>query len=118
LTAVVYCISDYVGVPESKSFTATSTTHDPPALAPTWGLKNTLWFVQASSSNGAGTGFISFPANYDDSYYPKPGATSNSAMTVWTARRKLRTTTEDPGPLTSGVSVSVRARTIAVQGIA
>ena len=117
LTAVAYCISDYVGVPVSASVQATSATHDPPAVTPAWGLKNTLWFVQASSSTAVGTGFISFPANYDHPYYLIPSGTSNSIFRLWTARRRLRAATEDPGPLTSGVSVAVRARTIAVQGI-
>ena len=117
LMAAVYLITGYVGTPQGTSVaTSAATTHDPPPLSPSWGLKNTLWIVQATSGVivAGGSGFNSFPPNYTNAVHIAPPGTVGYAL--WTARRKLRAATEDPGPLTSSEAVSARVRTIAVQG--
>jgi len=120
LLGVVYCIRGYVGVPVSASVVsaATDTVYDPPPLTPAWGLKNTLWFIYCSGGTPNGETYIGFPANYGNTYNLLPTPTKDIHQNLYTARRKLRAATEDPGLITASGPATARARTIAVQGIA
>lgn len=116
LTAVVYRIANYSGVPQSASIVtgASATTHDPPALSPSWGLKNTLWFAQGTCPTNTVTSFASTPANYTDADFlapPVPGASTNL---LWVGRRSLAAATEDPSAFTTAAGIGCRVRTIGV----
>ena len=113
LVAIVRRIVNYVGAPESLSVTVTDLlSHNPPAVTPTWGAKDTLWLATTSCS--AATPISGSPANYNvQTVYPAAGPSNYTIANGW---RKRKIATEDPSPYTTATNASSRSRTIAIQG--
>ena len=116
LTAVAYRIRGYAGVPEAVSVTAASvTTIDPPALTPSWGLANNLWFASCIYSYPSAITLTATPANYGDAIFVPPAIGANNSA-VYTSTRFLRATSDDPGVFNLSAATQPRGRTVAIRG--
>lgn len=73
--------------------TASSTNPDPPALTPSWGAEDTLWWAVTVVD-------ITVPSAAPTNYTNLDTATSTSGVTVATARRELNAASENPGVFT------------------
>ncbi len=90
--------------------TATSTTPDPPNLAPGWGTLDILWL--AISHDTTSTAYTAFPANYTNTINTQETGGDASVVSV---RRELNASSENPGTFTLAASRLWHARTIAIR---
>lgn len=95
---------------------ATGTSADPPALTPSWGAKDTLWFAVLGYADSSGARIISaYPANYTNGI-DQDVAISFTGMSIGSARRELNAGSENPGAFTVSDSVTRHtSNTIAVE---
>jgi len=85
---------------------------DPPALAASWGIANTLWIAAYGAENlGVTSGY---PASYTGGRYDTSGGVIGRASTA-SARRENAVASEDPGPFTNDASQAWVAVTIAIR---
>ena len=86
---------------------------DPPALAPSWSIANTLWIAAYGTENlGATSGY---PAGYTNGRYDTSGAWLVGQVSTASARRQNAVASEDPGPFTNDASQAWVAVTIAIR---
>lgn len=83
--------------------------HDPPNLAPSWGVTDNLWLTTAS---GGSSNYTAVPANYGNSVFD-PSTAIGDALIVC-ARRNLNASSENPGTFTN-TSANGLTATIAVR---
>lgn len=99
--------------PEYGSFTTASsgTTVDPPSLAPSWGLEDTLFIAVLGHAN---TSAISgYPSGYGDTV-----SASGLGNSCGAAALGVRTDSEDPSSFTvGGGSTSLVSNTIAIRSV-
>lgn len=96
------------------SVNTSSTPLDPPNLDPGVGSKEYLWFAPGAAEALACNQIGDPPANYDPTFDCQSGA---PARIVWTARRELIASSENPGAFAiSGAGGGVAA-TVAVAGV-
>jgi len=109
---VSYRISDTAGVaPEAATATGTSTTPDPPNLAPSWGAANTIWIAGCSSGVTGTTTVTGYPSGYTNNLNESTG---NGL--IGTSQKNSTASSENPGTFTISASQSWSAVTIGVKG--
>lgn len=111
LTANSYRIS---GASQIEGNIANSLTTQPPSLAPTWGLKESLWITVCSINSRYYT--FTAPANYGDKI--SGTATWTTGKCVGSARRVLEASSEQPGAwiIGGGTPSFPHAATVALKG--
>lgn len=95
--SVSHRITGHGGVIEAATNTQVSASnHDPPALSPSWGARDTLWIVgDAFGSSGA---FSAVPSGYGSTIFaPTP---SGSGL-IFACHRTANAATENPGTFTN-----------------
>lgn len=111
-----YRISNYYGTPEcGTAATDTSTTPDPPNLAPSWPGQEQLWLAVCGYNDD--WGITAYPANYTDGLTYGSVYSALNKATVGSARRELDAASENPGAFTIDNSERWVANTIAIQGL-
>lgn len=97
--------------PEGATFlNHTSANPDPPALTPSWGATNTLWFAHIGFVN-ASQPVTAFPANYTTDQY----STTTTGAEVALASRKVNGASENPGTFTLTASGAYDAATVGIR---
>lgn len=91
---------------------ATSANPDPPAVTPSWGAEDTLWFAYFGNDDGRRS-MSAIPTSYGNSFYDSSGGPSGCGL--GTARRELNATTDDPGTFTISASQGWVSNTIAIR---
>lgn len=103
------------GVEASSSpASGTSSSPNPPALSPSWGSANTLWFsvAQYIDDDAAVT---AYPTNYSNGIYTVSGLGTNAGAGVASARRELAADNDNPGVFTLDQTEGWGAQTVAVR---
>lgn len=83
--------------------------YDPPNLAPSWGLADTLW-IATSADFGSNNDFSSYPSGYSNGMNG-----GNSEAWIATADKFLRASSEDPPTFGWSFNIRTQAATVAVQ---
>ncbi len=96
---------------DSTGATGTSTIPDPDSLTPTSGSKDYLW-IACGVANAEPT-MSSIPTDYTDGLHVA-GAFEGGNCRVYSARRELNASSENPGTFTIGASSEWRAITLAI----
>lgn len=91
--------------------TATTSSPNPPNLAPSWGSADNLWFCACSAS--AGTTDSANSSGYGNRVFTGTAATTNAAIVH--LRKTATASSDDPSAWTWGSSVNITAFTIAVK---
>lgn len=89
------------------------TAPNPPNLTPSWGAEDTQW-IAAGTMDIGGTTVSAAPTNYTDLTATQSG-TGFGDVEVYTARRDLNATSEDPGGFTVSTTAAWHATTIAIR---
>lgn len=107
-----YRITGYSGTPESgTAATGNTATPNPPNLTPSWGAKDTLWFVCAGTKSGSKQALIGCPTNYTNCRIEFVG----TGCCLGSSRRELNAASEDPGTFSMSYSQYWIANTVAIQ---
>ncbi len=103
---------DLTGVEVSNSTGSTTSSPNPPALTPSWGKTNNLWFAYVAG--GTHTGVSSYPAGYGNGQHAS-GNTGTNGASVSTAYFTNNSADEDPGNFTMASRQTSVAFTVAVR---
>lgn len=114
--AQVYRVSSWHGTAAAEAASPSngeSTTPDPPNLTPSYGAEDTLWIAVGTLDIG-GTTISAAPTNYTDLTTTQSG-TGFGDVEVYSARRELNATSEDPGGFTASTTAAWHATTVAIR---
>lgn len=89
------------------SATGSSTTPNPPSLAPSWGSEDTLWLALGAGMAGA---VNSYPTSYSNGL-----SQAASTVVAMSAERQLAASSEDPSTFALNASGNWTAQTLAVR---
>jgi hypothetical protein len=92
---------------------ANGATPDPPVLAPSWGLEDTL-YVAAVGYNG-NQSVTGYPTSYSGGLNPRPTSTGGTEAGCGVAYRELAAASENPGAFALSASVAHVVATLAVR---
>ncbi len=102
-------LADAIG---DAGVTGTGLAPDPPALAATWGVANTLWIAAYGAENlGVTSGY---PTGYTGGRYDASGGVAGRSSTA-SARRENPVASEDPGPFQNDADQAWVSVTIAIR---
>lgn len=104
-----YRITGYSGTPEAATATGSSTTPDPPNLAPSWGADDTKWIAVTGCQNTAAD--LAAPTNYSGLL-----EALDSVFECASASRDLNAASEDPGTFANASNAAWTAATVAIRG--
>jgi hypothetical protein len=104
------------GVEIADHVTAITSTPDPPEVTAPWGSAKNLFFV-SSLANDGDESLVSSPTNYTGGVATFAGAGLPSAA-VYTARRELAASSDDPGSFQLGFGDACRTTTLVIRPIA
>lgn len=93
---------------------ASSATHDPPSLSPSYGSKETLWLAIALIAHGQSASF-GYPTGYTDTNLTRWN--NSSGAMVMRGMRNATTATEDPNAFTLSAARIGTALVIAVEPV-
>jgi hypothetical protein len=97
---------------------ATSTsTPNPPEVSTSWGSAKNLFFAAVLANDGDET-LVSAPTNYADEVRTVGGAGTGFSAAVYSARRELEASSDDPGAFTLGFADFCGSRTLVIRPIA
>lgn len=92
---------------------SSTTTPDPPNLAPSWGLEDNL-YIAMFAHDARGTTSV-YPTNYDDNQTSVETAAGGGGCMLGFATRELGATSDNPGTFTVSFSESGVAATICIR---
>jgi hypothetical protein len=104
------------GVEIASHVTAITSTPNPPEVTAPWGNAKNLFFA-SSLANDGDESLVSSPTNYTGGVATFAGAGLPSAA-VYTARRELTASSDNPGSFQLGFSDACRTTTIVIRPIA
>jgi hypothetical protein len=99
--------------PEGAAVGGNSTTPDPPNLAPSWGLADTLW-IAAFAEGAQAPSVYPYAANNNQQY--SGGVGGAGALLAWCSA-EIAAASENPGTFTIAVGTNWAAGTIAIPPI-
>lgn len=110
-----YRISGYVGIPliSSMLFFAAGVDVDTALLDPPGAAQDTLWITWGIGQEGSNLSVTGCPTNYTTLLLSQQGATTTGGS-VFSCRRALNATSEDPGVFAMTSNLGSRGWTIAV----
>lgn len=114
--AICWRVTGCSSVEVGTAATGTSTSPNPPSLAPSWGSAKTLWASYIGAADNRQS-LSAYPANYTLSQTTTPGrvASDSTGQELWLAGYELETSSEDPAAGTLSGSIAWIAQTIAFQ---
>lgn len=108
-----YRISGYQGTPEvGTAATGTSTSPNPPNLAPSWGSAKTLWFAAIGLQVNLSAVTTTPPSGYGSEVI---AGTATLTPRAASSRRELQASSEDPGTYAITQSIPWVANTVAIR---
>ena len=105
------------GVSIGEEQTTSTSTPNPPEVSTSWGSAKNLFFAAVLANDGDET-LVSAPTNYADEVRTVGGAGFGFSAAVYSARRELEASSDDPGAFTLGFTDFCGSRTLVIRPIA